>query len=152
MYFSKFSSFLCNTSFFNRTPWHKISVKTSQLSHPGLQRTLSPKRVRIPLCNPYLAAIKYWLRVKAAAKIITLFSPGCRLGFQFNHFAFSWPASAAPRMSLSMRIQINDVVIFVVACNLDAVVHKVIVWQQDNLLKHGYVWRISPSSRPLLRR
>ena len=39
-----------------------------------------------------------------------------------------------PRMSFGMLTQLNVVVILVVACNLNAVVHKVIVWQLDSLL------------------
>ena len=39
-----------------------------------------------------------------------------------------------PRMSFGMLTQLNVVVILVVAYNLDAVVHKVIVWQLDSLL------------------
>ena len=37
-------------------------------------------------------------------------------------------------MSFGMLMQLNLVVIFVVAQNLNAVVHKVILWQLDNLL------------------
>jgi len=37
-------------------------------------------------------------------------------------------------MSLGMLTQLNIVVISVVAHNLNAVVHKVILWQLDNLL------------------
>ena len=37
-------------------------------------------------------------------------------------------------MSFGMLMQLNNVVILVVAQNLNAVVHKVILWQLDNLL------------------